>query len=83
MVNTARKSYNIFEGDDIMRKIHVLVHPAEEGGFWAEVPSLDGCFTQGESIDEIKANVREAISLCLEDEPGDYFCVLSFEVLHA
>jgi len=39
----------------------VTVHPAEEGGFWAEVPALPGCFTQGETIEEITGHAREAI----------------------
>ncbi|MBC8164671.1 MAG: type II toxin-antitoxin system HicB family antitoxin [Bryobacteraceae bacterium] len=46
-------------------KIRVIVHKAEEGGFWAEVPSIPGCATQGETMEEIKANVREAIEGCL------------------
>jgi len=46
-------------------KIRVIVHKAEEGGFWAEVPSIPGCATQGESMEEIEANVREAIEGCL------------------
>lgn len=39
----------------------VKVHPAEEGGFWAEVPALPGCFTQGDTIEEIAAMAKEAI----------------------
>lgn len=39
----------------------VRVHTAEEGGFWAEVPALPGCFTQGETIEEIAAMAKEAI----------------------
>ncbi|MDO8590959.1 MAG: type II toxin-antitoxin system HicB family antitoxin [bacterium] len=39
----------------------VKVHPAEEGGFWAEVPALPGCFTQGETIEEIAAMAKESI----------------------
>ena len=39
----------------------VKVHPAEEGGFWAEVPALPGCFTQGENIEEIAMRAKEAI----------------------
>ncbi len=39
----------------------VKVHPAEEGGFWAEVPALPGCFTQGETVEEIAAMAKEAI----------------------
>lgn len=39
----------------------VLVHPAEEGGYWTEVLALPGCFSQGESIEEALANTKEAI----------------------
>mgnify|MGYP001577981424 CR=1 FL=1 len=39
----------------------VIIHPAEEGGYWAEVPALKGCFTQGETIEEITAMAKEAI----------------------
>jgi predicted RNase H-like HicB family nuclease len=45
--------------------IHVIVHKAEEGGFWAEVPSIPGCATQGETMDELRTNLREAIEGCL------------------
>ena len=44
----------------------VVVHPAEEGGFWVEVPALPGCYSQGETVDEALVNVREAIGLYLE-----------------
>ena len=40
-------------------KVHI--HKAEEGGFWAEVPSLPGCVSQGETLEELRGNVREAI----------------------
>ncbi|MBZ0259721.1 MAG: type II toxin-antitoxin system HicB family antitoxin [Hyphomicrobiales bacterium] len=46
-------------------KIKAIVHEAEEGGFWAEVPAIPGCATQGETIDELLANLREAIEGCL------------------
>ena len=42
-------------------KFTVLIHEAEEGGFWAEVPALPGCVSQGDSLDELVANVREAV----------------------
>ncbi|MEI6234584.1 MAG: type II toxin-antitoxin system HicB family antitoxin [Planctomycetota bacterium] len=42
-------------------RLKAVIHPAEEGGFWAEVPALPGCMTQGETLDEIEANLREAI----------------------
>jgi predicted RNase H-like HicB family nuclease len=46
-------------------KIQAIVHKAEEGGFWAEVPSIPGCATQGETMDELRSNLREAIEGCL------------------
>ena len=46
-------------------KLKVVIHEAEEGGFWAEVPSIPGCATQGETYEELIANVREAIEGCL------------------
>ncbi len=50
-------------------KLKVVIHPAEEGGFWAEVPALPGCFSQGETIEEARANIREAIE-CHLDAPA-------------
>jgi predicted RNase H-like HicB family nuclease len=47
-------------------KIRAIIHRAEEGGFWAEVPALPGCNTQGETEEEIRANLQEAIELWLE-----------------
>jgi len=46
-------------------KIKVVVHEAEEGGFWAEVPAIPGCASQGETLDELMANLHEAIEGCL------------------
>jgi predicted RNase H-like HicB family nuclease len=45
--------------------LKAIVHEAEEGGFWAEVPALPGCVTQGENLDVLKSNLREAIDLWL------------------
>ena len=39
----------------------MLIHKAEEGGYWAEVPALPGCVSQGETVDDVRSNVREAI----------------------
>ncbi len=47
-------------------KLKVIIHPAEEGGFWAEVPVIQGCATQGDSIEELLKNVQEAIEGCLK-----------------
>ena len=53
--------------------IKAIVHEAEEGGYWAEVPALPGCVTQGESIEEIQDNLREAIEGWLQaGDPGEF-----------
>lgn len=39
----------------------VVIRRAEEGGFWAEVPALPGCYSQGETVEETLENIREAI----------------------
>lgn len=46
-------------------KIKVIVHEAEEGGYWAEVPAIPGCATQGETFEELLQNLYEAIEGCL------------------
>ena len=46
-------------------KIKIVVHEAEEGGFWAEVPAIPGCASQGETMEELLANVNDAIEGCL------------------
>ena len=45
--------------------LKAIIHQAKEGGFWAEVPALPGCLTQGETLDQLKVNLREAIELWL------------------
>ena len=56
-------------------KLKVVVHRADEGGFWAEVPAIPGCVSQGDSMDELRKNVLEAIEGCLsvefDGDPGD------------
>jgi predicted RNase H-like HicB family nuclease len=44
----------------------ILIHQAEEGGYWAEVPVLPGCYSQGETIDETIKNVEEAIEAYIQ-----------------
>lgn len=46
-------------------KLKVIIHEAEEGGLWAEVPSIPGCVTQADSFEELIANLYEAIEGCL------------------
>ena len=49
-------------------KIKVVVHEAEEGGYWAEVPAIPGCATQGDTLEELIKNVHEAVEGCLSVE---------------
>jgi len=46
-------------------KLKVVIHKAEEGGYWAEVPSIPGCATQGETMEELIQNLYEAVEGCL------------------
>ncbi len=46
-------------------KIKVVVHEAEEGGYWAEVPAIPGCATQGDTFEELLQNLYEAVEGCL------------------
>jgi len=46
-------------------KLKVIVHRAEEGGFWAEVPAIPGCATQGETFEELLESLYEAVEGCL------------------
>ena len=46
-------------------KIKVVVHEAEEGGYWAEVPAIPGCATQGDTFEDLLKNLYEAIEGCL------------------
>lgn len=52
-------------------KLKVIVHEAEEGGYWAEVPSIPGCATQGDSFDELLSNLYEAVEGCLAVDVRD------------
>ncbi len=42
-------------------KIRVLVHDADEGGYWAEVPALPGCVTEGDTFEELMTNLYDAV----------------------
>jgi len=52
-------------------KLKVIVHEADEGGYWAEVPAIPGCATQGETFDELLANLYEAVEGCLSVDLQD------------
>ena len=55
-----------------MSNYNAIVHKAAEGGYWAEVPGLPGCFTEGDTLDEIQDNLREAITLYLDGNPMEH-----------
>lgn len=46
-------------------KLKVVIHEAEEGGYWAHVPAIPGCATQGETFEELLRNIYEAVEGCL------------------
>ncbi|MEI6333421.1 MAG: type II toxin-antitoxin system HicB family antitoxin [Methylococcaceae bacterium] len=46
-------------------KLKVIIHEAEEGGYWAEVPAILGCATQGDTFEELISNLYEAVEACL------------------
>ena len=50
----------------VVENFAIIIHQEREGGFWAEVPALPGCYSQGETIEELKTNIREAIEGVLE-----------------
>ena len=52
-------------------KLKVIIHEAAEGGYWAEVPSIPGCATQGETFDELLSNIYEAVEGCLSIDMKD------------
>lgn len=52
------------------REFYVIIERDEDGSYVGEVPQLKACYSQGETIDELLANIKEVIQLCLEEE-GD------------
>jgi len=46
-------------------KFKVVIHKADEGGYWAEAPSVPGCVSQGETYEEVLQNIQKAIEACL------------------
>jgi predicted RNase H-like HicB family nuclease len=52
-------------------KIKVVLEPSDEGGYTAYVPSLPGCISEGENVQEALANIQEAVALYLEPVEDD------------
>jgi predicted RNase H-like HicB family nuclease len=59
-----------FKGQIVM-KLKTIIHEAEEGGYWAEVPAIPGCATQGDTIEELISNLYEAVEACLSVDVKD------------
>jgi predicted RNase H-like HicB family nuclease len=53
-------------------RVRVLIYKAKEGGYWAQVPALPVCITEGETREEVLANLREALEGCLLTPRGDF-----------
>ncbi|MGO8705348.1 MAG: type II toxin-antitoxin system HicB family antitoxin [Candidatus Brocadiia bacterium] len=47
-------------------KYKVVIRKAEEGGYWAEVPAVPGCLSQGETVEELMENIHKALAACLK-----------------
>ena len=58
----------------------VLIHQDEDGGFWGECPELPGCFSQGETPEELMSNMREAIDLYLRESDEAEYAEKIYEV---
>jgi predicted RNase H-like HicB family nuclease len=62
-------------------KLKVIVHQAEEGGYWAEIPAISGCATQGETFEELLSNIYEAVEACLSVDMKDIKISAKDEIL--
>lgn len=62
-----------------MNEFVALIRPAEEGGYWAEFPALDGCFAQGETVEEVLEDARGAIAVHLAAMAEDGLAVEAAE----
>ena len=61
----------------------VLIETCEKGIYVAEVPDLKGCYTQGDSVEEVMKNIKEVIEMCLEDQnvtPNEFIGIQKIEV---
>ena len=85
MVKQIKSAYNNGRGDAELKKIHVIIYPAEDvGGYWAKSITIPGAFTQGDTVQETEKNMYESIALLLEDDyPEITEYTLEFEVSNA
>ena len=62
-------------------EVTAIIEPAPEGGYWAICPEIPGANGQGETKEEAKNNLREAIELIMEDRRQDIFLGLPEDVI--
>jgi hypothetical protein len=53
-------------------RVLAVTHRDEDGKLWAEVPAIPGCVAEGDTQEELLANLREAVRSCLLVTPGDF-----------
>lgn len=64
-IQPTRNRWDQLRAKEPVMKLKVFIYRAEEGGFWAKVPAIPGCVSQGESLDEVKANILDVLEGCL------------------
>jgi predicted RNase H-like HicB family nuclease len=52
----------------VKQEFYVIIERDEDGFFVGEVPQLRACYSQGRTLDELMANIKEVIELCLEEQ---------------
>jgi predicted RNase H-like HicB family nuclease len=53
-------------------RMKVIIHEADEGGFWAEAPGFRGCVAEGDALEEVRANIGDALEgvlMVMQDKP--------------
>lgn len=58
----------------MVKKFHVLIKQDEDGGYISKVSQINGCLSQGDTLDELTSNIKEAIELCLEVQQAKNYC---------
>ncbi|MGK7881394.1 MAG: type II toxin-antitoxin system HicB family antitoxin [Crocosphaera sp.] len=64
----ARDRINLRTNMTSKREFYMIVEQDEDGMFIGEIPQLKACYSQGKTIDELVANIKEVIAMCLEEE---------------
>jgi predicted RNase H-like HicB family nuclease len=71
-LNINQINYFYYNSTNMKAEFTAIIQPAPEGGYWAFCPEIPGANGQGETVEETKENLREAIELILEDREADY-----------